>query len=412
MNVKLLLMTIRVAARSLRRNTLRSILTMLGIIFGVGAVIAMVAISQGAHAFIQAQINSLGTNIVMVMPGTTTAGGVRSGYGGVSSLTVADALAIPQECPSVVAATSLKRQTMQVVAGNQNWNTMIQGVGPDYFTVRDWPVTEGRSFTRQEELTGARVALLGETAARNLFLGGQAPIGATIRVQNVPLRVIGLLAAKGQTGWGQDQDDTIVVPFATAERRLIGTEILGVVNLILVSARDARLTLTAEEEVRALLRVRHRIPPGHEDDFTVRRLQDIADASAGASQVMMILLASVASIALVVGGIGVMNILLVSVTERTREIGLRMAVGAKARHILLQFLVEAMMLSMMGGLLGIVVGVGSARAVAYFAHWPSLVSPTAVIGAFMFSGLVGIIFGYYPAYKASRLDPIEALRYE
>jgi putative ABC transport system permease protein len=412
MNVKLLLMTVRVAARSLRRNTLRSALTMLGIIFGVGAVIAMVAISQGAHAFIQAQINSLGTNIIMVMPGTTTAGGVRSGYGGASSLTVADALAIPRECPSVAAATSLKRQTLQVVAGSQNWNTMIQGVGPDYFTVRDWPVTEGRSFTRQEELTGARVALLGETAAHNLFLAGQAPVGATIRVQNVPLRVIGLLAAKGQTGWGQDQDDTVVVPFATAERRLLGAEILGVVNLILVSARDARLTLTAEEEVRALLRVRHRIPPGQEDDFTVRRLQDIADASAGASRVMMILLASVASIALVVGGIGVMNILLVSVTERTREIGLRMAVGAKARHILLQFLVEAMMLSMAGGLLGIAVGVGSARAVAHFAHWPSLVSPAAVIGSFMFSGLVGIIFGYFPAYKASRLDPIEALRYE
>jgi putative ABC transport system permease protein len=412
MNSKLLFMTIRVAVRSLRRNTLRSILTMLGIIFGVGAVIAMVAISQGADAFIQSQINSLGTNIIMVMPGTTTSGGVRSGYGGASSLTVTDARAIPQECPSVAAATSLKRQTMQVVAGNQNWSTMIQGVGPDYFAVRDWPLTEGRTFTRQEELTGARVALLGEAAARNLFLDGQVPIGATIRVQNVPLQVIGLLSPKGQTGWGQDQDDTVVVPFATAERRLIGAEILGVVNLILVSARDAKLTTKAEKEVVALLRMRHRIPEGQDNDFIVRRLQDIADASAGASQVMTILLASVASIALVVGGIGVMNILLVSVTERTREIGLRMAVGAKARHILLQFLVEAMMLSMVGGLLGIALGIGSARAVAYFAHWPSLVSPAAVLGSFAFSGVVGIIFGYYPAYKASRLNPIEALRYE
>jgi putative ABC transport system permease protein len=228
----------------------------------------------------------------------------------------------------------------------------------------------------------------------------------------VPLQVIGLLSTKGQTGWGQDQDDTVVVPFATAERRLIGTDILGVVNLILVSARDANLTAKAEEEVRTLLRARHRLQAQQEDDFTVRRLQEIADASAGASQVMTILLASVASIALVVGGIGVMNILLVSVTERTREIGVRMAVGAKTRHILLQFLVEAMILSMTGGLLGIVLGVGSARAVAYFAHWPSLVSTTAVIGSFLFSGVVGIIFGYYPAYKASRLDPIEALRYE
>jgi putative ABC transport system permease protein len=412
MQLKLLLMTVRVALRSLRRNTLRSMLTMLGIIFGVGAVIAMVAISQGADAFIQAQIHSLGTNIIMVMPGTTTTGGVRSGYGGASSLTVADALAIPKECPSVVAATSLKRQIMQVVAGNQNWSTMIQGVGPDYFIVRDWPLATGRVFTRQEELTGARVALLGETAAKNLFLSGQDPVGTTIRVQNVPLQVIGLLSAKGQTGWGQDQDDTVVVPFATAERRLIGTEILGVVNLILVSAREASLTAKAEEEVRALLRARHRLQAQQEDDFTVRRLQDIADASAGASQVMTILLASVASIALVVGGIGVMNILLVSVTERTREIGVRMAVGAKARHILLQFLVEAMILSMAGGVLGIGVGIGSAQAVAYFAHWPSLVSPTAVVGSFLFSGVVGIIFGYYPAYKASRLDPIEALRYE
>jgi putative ABC transport system permease protein len=312
----------------------------------------------------------------------------------------------------VAAATSLKRQIMQVVAGGQNWNTMIQGVGPDYFTVRDWPLAAGRTFTRQEELTGARVALLGETAARNLFPGGQDPVGTTIRIQNVPLQVIGLLSTKGQTGWGQDQDDTVVVPFATAERRLIGTDILGVVNLILVSARDASLTANAEEEVRTLLRTRHRLQAQQEDDFTVRRLQEIADASAGASQVMTILLASVASIALVVGGIGVMNILLVSVTERTREIGVRMAVGAKTRHILLQFLVEAMILSMAGGLLGIVLGIGSARAVAYFAHWPSLVSTTAVIGSFLFSGVVGIIFGYYPAYKASRLDPIEALRYE
>lgn len=413
MSFKLLAMTIRVALRSLRRNVLRSILTMLGILFGVGAVIAMVAISQGADAFIQAQINSLGTNIIMVMPGATTSGGARSGYGGASTLTVADALAIPQECPSVAAATYLKRQTMQVVAGNQNWSTMIQGVSADYFTVRDWPMVTGRSFTRHEETTAARVALLGETATRNLFAPGQDPLGAMIRIQNVPFHVIGMLAVKGQTGWGQDQDDTVVIPFSTAERKLIGGEILGLVNLMLVSARDARLTTQAEQEIRTLLRARHRIPAAQkEEDFTLRRLQEIADASAGASQVMTILLASVASIALMVGGIGIMNILLVSVTERTREIGLRMAVGAKARHILVQFLVEAFILSLVGGLLGVVVGVGSAHLVARFAHWPSLVSPVAVVGSLAFSGVVGIIFGYYPAYKASRLDPIEALRYE
>jgi putative ABC transport system permease protein len=412
MNLKLLRLTLRVALRSLRRNKLRSALTMLGIIFGVGAVIAMVAISQGADSFIQAQINSLGTNLVMVVPGAVTSAGVRSGSGGVSTLTAADARAIAKECPSVSAVAYLKRQVMQVVAGNQNWSTLIQGVSGDYLRVRPWPLAAGRFFTRQEEETAARVCLLGETAARNLFPTGQDPLEATIRIQNVPFRVIGLFMPKGQTGWGQDQDDTVVIPFSTAERKLIGNEILGVVNTILVSAQSASHTVQVEEEIRTLLRARHRIPAGREDDFDTRNLQDIAAASASASQVMTTLLASVASIALLVGGIGIMNILLVSVTERTREIGLRMAVGAKARHILLQFLVESMTLSMVGGLLGIVLGIGSAQLIAALASWPTLLSPSAIVGSFLFSGLVGVIFGYYPAYKASRLDPIEALRYE
>ena len=412
MNLKLLRMTMRVALRSLQRNKLRSALTMLGVIFGVGAVIAMVAIGQGADASIQAQINSLGTNVIIVMPGATTSAGVRSGYGGASTLTVADAVAIAKECPSVAAAAYTKRQVMQVIAGNQNWSTLIQGVNFDYQKVRDWPLASGRFFTRQEEETTARVCLLGQTAARNLFLPGQDPLDALIRIQNVPFRVIGLLTAKGQTGWGQDQDDTIVIPFSTAERKLIGAEILGVVNTIMVSAQSADQTDQAQQEVQNLLRERHHIRAGQEDDFSVRNLQDIAEASASASRVMTTLLASVASVALLVGGIGIMNILLVSVTERTREIGVRMAVGAKAYHILLQFLVEAMTLSMVGGLLGIAIGVVSARMVASLAHWPSLLSPTAVVGAFLFSGVVGVIFGYYPAYKASRLDPIEALRYE
>jgi putative ABC transport system permease protein len=412
MNFKLLRLTLRVALRSLRRNKLRSALTMLGIIFGVGAVIAMVAISQGADSFIQAQINSLGTNLVMVVPGATTSSGVRSGFGGVSTLTAADARAIAKECPSVSAVAYLKRQVMQAVAGSQNWSTLIQGVSADYLQVRPWPLAAGRFFTRQEEELATRVCLLGETAARNLFPAGQDPLDATIRIQNVPFRVIGLFAPKGQTGWGQDQDDTIIIPFSTAERKLIGNEILGVVNTILVSAHSAGHTVQVEEEIRSLLRVRHRIPAGREDDFDTRNLQDIAAASASASQVMTTLLASVASIALLVGGIGIMNILLVSVTERTREIGLRMAVGAKARHILLQFLVESMTLSMVGGLLGIVLGIGSAQLIAALASWPTLLSPSAIVGSFLFSGLVGVIFGYYPAYKASRLDPIEALRYE
>ncbi|MCS6924620.1 MAG: ABC transporter permease [Candidatus Binatia bacterium] len=412
MSLRFLHMAVVLAGRSLLRNTLRSTLTMLGIVFGVGAVIAMVAISQGADAFIQAQINSLGTNVVTVIPGSLTFGGARSGYGGTPTLTVADALAIGRECPSVASVTYIKRQTMQVVAGGQNWSTSIQGVNGDYLTVRNWPVAAGRFFTRQEEETAARVCLLGETAARNLFAPGQDPIGALIRINNVPFRVIGVLAPKGQTGWGQDQDDTVVIPFTTAERKLIGGEIPGVVNYIMASAHTPHLTAQAEEEITQLLRVRHRIRPGEEDDFSVRNLQEIAAASASASRVMTILLASVASIALFVGGIGIMNISLVSVTERTREIGVRMAVGAKARHILLQFLVESTVLSLVGGVVGIALGISGAWVIAYLAHWPSLLSPSAVVGSFLFSALVGIVFGYYPAYKASRLDPIEALRYE
>lgn len=412
MTLKLFRMTLRLAWRSLQRNKLRSALTMLGVIFGVGAVIAMVAISQGADAFLQAQINSLGTNIVMVWPGSTTSAGAHGGAGSALSLTVADAEAVARDCPSVAGVAYIKRQNMQVIAGGQNWSTQIQGINRDYFQVRNWPLASGRIFTTQEEDTAARVCLLGQTTVENLFAPGQDPVGATIRVQNVPCRVIGVMSRKGQTGWGQDQDDTVLVPFSTAERKLIGAPILGQVNFLLVSAHSPELTPQTEKEIRALLRARHRLADGQDDDFSVRNLQEIADASASASQVMTTLLASVASIALLVGGIGIMNILLVSVTERTREIGIRMAVGAKTRHILLQFLVEAMTLSVAGGMLGIVVGIGSAQLVASFANWPSLLSLPAIAGSFLFSGLVGIIFGYYPALKASRLDPIEALRYE
>jgi putative ABC transport system permease protein len=412
MNLKLFHLTIRLALRSLLRNKLRSALTMLGIIFGVGAVIAMVSISQGADAFIQAQINSLGTNVLIVTPEATIASGVRSSLNGAQRLTINDALAIAKDCPSVAAVTYLKRQTVQVVVGNKNWSTTIQGVGADYLKVRDWSLASGRFFTPQEEVTAARVCVLGETVVENLFASGQDPTGTMIRLQHVPCQVIGILSPKGQTGWGQDQDDTVLVPFSTIERKILGSEMLGVADYIMVSAHSVSQTVQAEEEIRTLLQERHRISSGEEDDFKVRNMQDIADASASASQVMTTLLASVASIALLVGGIGIMNILLVSVTERTREIGIRMAVGAKARHILFQFLVESITLSMVGGLLGIAAGIGSAQLVASLANWPNLLSPAAVIGSFLFSAVVGIVFGYYPAYKASRLDPIEALRYE
>ncbi len=412
MSLTVFLMTLRVAFRSLQRNTLRSTLTMLGIVFGVAAVIAMVAISQGANAFIQDRIQSLGTNIVVVRPGSTVVRGARSGDGSAASLTVSDARAIARECPSVAAVTYIKRRKMQVVAGRENWSTDVQGVNVDYPYVRAWPLAEGHFFTPQEERTAARVCVLGATVVQNLFALGQSPIGASIRIQEMPCRVIGLLSTKGQTAWGSDQDDTIIVPFSTAERKLIGAEILGVVDYIMVSARSATQTTETEDEIRSLIRARHHLRAKQDDDFRVRNLQDIADASASASQVMTILLASVASIALLVGGIGIMNILLVSVTERTREIGIRMAVGAKARHILLQFLVESATLSLLGGVFGIILGVASAQFVASVANWPSLLSPTAIVGSFVFSGVVGVLFGYYPAYKASRLDPIEALRYE
>ncbi len=412
MSLTVFLMTLRVAFRSLRRNPLRSTLTMLGIVFGVAAVIAMVAISQGADAFIQDRIQSLGTNIVVVRPGSTVMRGARSGDGSAASLTVSDARAIARECPSVAAVTYIKRRKMQVIAGRENWSTDVQGVNVDYPYVRAWPLAEGRFFTPQEERTAARVCVLGATVVQNLFALGQSPIGASIRIQDMPCRIIGILSTKGQTGWGSDQDDTIIVPFSTAERKLIGAEILGVVDYIMVSARSATQTTETEDEIRSLIRARHHLRPKQDDDFRVRNLQEIADASASASQVMTILLASVASIALLVGGIGIMNILLVSVTERTREIGIRMAVGAKAKHILLQFLVESATLSLLGGVFGILLGVASAQLVASVAHWPSLLSPVTIVGSFVFSGIVGILFGYYPAYKASRLDPIEALRYE
>ena len=405
-------MTLRVAWRSLRRNGLRSTLTMLGIVFGVAAVIAMVAISQGADALIQARIQSLGTNLIYVRPSYTVSRGARSAAGTAASLRLSDVRAIVRDCPSVVAGTAVKRRRMQVVAGRENWNTDVQGVGPDYLGVRAWPLRMGRFFTRHEHRTAARVCILGRTVADNLFGLGHDPLGATIRVRDMPCRVVGVLAVKGQTGWGTDQDDTLLVPFATADRKLIGGEMLGIVDYVMASARSPASMAQAEDEIRDLLRARHNRRAGHADDFRVRNMQDIAEASASASHVMTLLLASVASVALLVGGIGIMNILLVSVTERTREIGLRMAVGAKRHHILLQFLVESATLSLAGGLLGVLLGVVSAHVVAAVSGWPSLLSPPTIVGAFVFSGLVGIFFGYYPAHTASRLDPIAALRHE
>jgi putative ABC transport system permease protein len=410
--MKLLRMTLYAAFRALRRNKMRSILTMLGIIIGVAAVIAMVSVGQGANLAVQKQIESLGTNLLMVMPGSTTAGGVRSGWGGVSTLTLQDAAAIKRECPSVSAATYFRRQGVQVVYGNKNWYTTAQGTTPEFPVVRNWSTSEGSFFTARDDSTANRVVVIGQTVASQLFGEGEDPVGAQIRVLEVPFTVIGVLEARGQSGYGQDQDDTLLMPFNTAVRRVLGARFPGTVDMIFASASSQDVIDQAETEITDLLRSRHHIAPKQEDDFTVRNLADIAKARESAGQVMTTLLLSVASISLLVGGIGIMNILLVSVTERTREIGIRMAIGAKSRHILLQFLVEAITLSTAGGLAGAVFGVAGAKAISFFADWPTLLSVPAVLGSILFSGAVGVFFGFYPAHKASRLDPILALRYE
>jgi putative ABC transport system permease protein len=407
-----LIPTIRLALRVLGRNPLRAGLTMLGIIIGVGAMVAMVSLGQGAGASIQSQIASLGTNVLIVIPGATTVSGVRTGLGGVSTLTVEDARDIERKIPEVSAMSYATRAVLQVVHEHKNWSTVVIGTTTTYADIRDWPMAQGTFFTQSDEDGAAKVAVIGKTAADNLFEPGEEIVGATIRIKNMPLRVLGVMRPKGQSLLGQDQDDVIHIPFSTAERKVLGTKFLGTVGIILVAtAKREQIPLVAED-VKDLLRTRHRLLPDQENDFTVRTMEDIAKASAGASRTMMLMLLSIASISLVVGGIGIMNILLVSVTERTREIGIRMAVGAKRRHILLQFLVEAVIISTFGGFVGVAAGIAGARVVTLVAGWPTIISPQAVGIAFFFSMAVGVFFGLYPANKASRLKPIDALRYE
>ncbi len=408
----LLRMSLRTALRALRRNKLRSALTMLGIVIGVAAVIAMVSIGLGASDMVRKQIQSLGTDLLMVIPGATTSSGARSGWGGVSTLTVGDAQAIARDAPSVADVAWMRRQVAQVISGDRNWSTVAQGVSPSYAEVRDWPLVSGSFFTQRDEETAQRVAVLGRTVAENLFGVGVDPVGETIRVKDVPFRVVGVLSGKGQSAFGQDQDDVVMMPFSTAERRALGTKILGTVDMIFVRASSSAGVPAAEEGITALLRERRRIQAGEDADFTVRSLNDMAQAQETTTRVLSTLLLVVASISLLVGGIGIMNILLVSVTERTREIGIRMAVGARERHILLQFLVEAVALSVLGGIFGVALGAGASWLVSRLAGWPTLLSPAAVVGSVVFSALVGVFFGFYPARRAARLDPIAALRYE
>jgi putative ABC transport system permease protein len=404
---------IQIAFRALRVNKMRSALTMLGIIIGVAAVIAMVAVGSGATARIQEQIQSIGSNMIMVIPGSITSSGIRLGAGNAVTLTQDDAKAIAAECPAVAAVAPVSRGGAQVVYGNNNWATSIQGTTPEYLAIRDNQIAEGQSFTQQDVESDAKVAVLGKTVVDNLF-GGSDPIGQVIRIKNVPFTVVGTLVPKGQSPMGQDQDDVILLPISTAKKKVLGVNQANAASVgsIMVQARDGSLMSQAEEQTRTLLRQRHRLQPNQEDDFTVRNLEEVFSAQESSARVMSILLASIASVSLIVGGIGIMNIMLVSVTERTREIGLRQAVGAKTNDILTQFLVEAVTLSLLGGVIGIMLGSGASALISHFAQWNTLVSPTAILMAFAFSALVGIFFGYYPARKAAFLDPIEALRYE
>jgi putative ABC transport system permease protein len=409
--MSLLLMTMSTAFRVLSRHRMRSALTMLGIIIGVGAVIAMVSIGEGAKSAVQAQIASFGTNVVMILPGATTTTGVRSGHGGAVTLTVADMMELGK-LPNVAEASWTKREAQQVVHENKNWFTTIAAVTPDYMIIRDWSIAKGDVYTQTDEETAAKVALLGKTVADNLFEPGEDPVGASVRIKSIPFQVAGVLAPKGFDTRGSDQDDIIFIPFSTGERRVLGTKFLGSIQAGFLSADSPEDIDQVTAETKRLLRLRHKLRPDQEDDFTVRNQLDIAKVQESAADSMTTMLLAIASISLLVGGIGIMNILLVSVTERTREIGIRMAVGAKRRHILLQFLVEAVILSAMGGVVGVIAGVLGAKLASRIAGWPTVLSMQTLVIAFAFSALVGIFFGLYPANKASRLNPIEALRYE
>ena len=402
------LQILKVAYRALTRNKMRSSLTMLGIIIGVGAVIAMVAIGQGAKKMIDAQVASLGDNLLTVFSGSHFHRGVRSGAGTVTNLTDEDAKAILENCPAVTRVTPRVRTGAQIIAGNLNWNASVEGYAPDFVFIRSWPVASGTFFSDQDVRGATKVCVLGKTIVDELF-AGQDPVGEIIRINKLPFRILGVLSPKGDNAFGRDQDDIVIVPYTTAQKKLIG---ITHVQYIMASAVDRTQIDLAEQQITQLLRQRHKIPPGEEDDFRVRSQLDLASVAGSTSQIMTILLAAIASVSLIVGGIGIMNIMLVSVTERTREIGLRMAVGAKSRDILTQFLVESVVLCLAGGLVGILLGALSSKVISGVLNWPVFISVSAVALAFFFAAFVGIFFGFYPARKASLLDPIEALRYE
>jgi len=403
--------TLKISLRAIRINKMRSGLTMLGIIIGVGSVIAMLAVGTGASEKIKAQLAGMGTNLLLVHPGSTTSGGLRMGMGSQPTLTKDDADAILREIPKVQDVAPVLSGAAQVVYGNQNWSTGVYGSTPGIFVVRDLMLIAGRSFTEQDVRSATKVAVLGQTVVTNLF-GSANPVGQVIRIKKLPFTVIGVLAEKGQSMQGQDQDDIIYIPVTTAQKKIFGTAFPGMVRNIMVKVRNAHDLNAVENELNNLLRQRHRIGPREDNDFQVRNLTDMMQMAEQSARVMTLLLGAIASVSLLVGGIGIMNIMLVSVTERTREIGIRMAVGAKTWDIRLQFIIEALTLSLMGGIIGIVLGIAGATILSALAGWTTVVSPLSILLAFGFSALVGIFFGFYPAYKASLLNPIDALRYE
>jgi putative ABC transport system permease protein len=401
------------ALGAIQANVLRSVLTALGIIIGVAAVIVMISVGAGAQKQVDDVIKKLGSNLVIVVPGTTTSGGARGARGSRRTLTEDDAIAIQNEVPTVKVSAPTVRGSGQIIFGNQNWSTVIRGVTPDYGQAREWEIADGRWFSNDEVRSAAKVALIGETVSESLF-GNDNPVGQIIRIKRVPFTVIGTLVGKGETPMGNDMDDAVFIPLTTAKKRTLGGRRLSgrLVGVVFVKSNSAEVVDDTIRDMTKLLRQRHKIRPGQPDDFFVRNLSSILEARANSSRVMNLLLAAVASISLIVGGIGIMNIMLVSVTERTREIGLRMAVGAKGRDILLQFLIEAVTLSLIGGVIGIVFGLGGSYIIAMIGNSPAIVQPFSIFLAFGFAAAVGVFFGFYPARKAARLDPIEALRYE
>ncbi len=406
-----LLETAKISLRSLWANKMRSGLAILGVIIGVGAVIAMIAVGRGASLQIESHISSMGSNILIIVPGTTTSGGVRMGAGTQQSLSLDDAIAIEEECSAVSRVSPELSGVAQVVYGNRNWSTGVIGTTEGMMDVHNWSVSSGRFLTDQDVRSSTKVAVIGETVAYELF-GSANPVGEIIRIKKVPFQVVGVLAPKGQSAFGSDQDDVIFVPVTTAQKRLFGTPFPRMVRRISVKARDAESIYLAQEQITALLRQRHRIGPNQDDDFTVRNLTQVMEMAQQSTQAMTLLLGAIASVSLLVGGIGIMNIMLVSVTERTREIGIRMAVGARPRDIRLQFLIEAFLLSVIGGIAGIALGALLSQTLVLLFDWSTSISPSSILLAFGFSGFVGVFFGFYPAYKASLMDPIEALRYE